>query len=202
MAVCVSWAQAGDAAVLAQVKRACEVARQRAVRAVVVVTHADAREGGGGSEAGSSVATSGSVKARLAAVAAATGVAAASVVAVQSVAASAEVEWGAAALAWKAAEALVGRALDTLEAAYGGAAASEDTRDDGRAQQPLSAALLAIVGEAHKARVDKWARALAEQDMETVGDVRSLIESVFLALPSQPWCSPVLHSALHRLRHN
>ncbi len=197
VAVCVPWARARDGAVLAQVKRACEVARQRAVRAVVVVTHVDQREGGEG-EGGSGVATSGAVKERLAAVAAATGVAVAAVVAVQSVAASAEVEWGAAAVAWKAAETLVERALDTLEAACGGVASG--AKDDGRADEPLASALLAIVGEAHKARVDKWARALAEQDLETVGDVRALVHDVFLNLEHKPWCTAALHSALHRLR--
>jgi len=63
----------------------------------------------------------------------------------------------------------------------------------------LAYPLAAITGKSSDIVV-RWINALKEQDIETVGDVRSLTAATFERMSAAPWCTMLLHSALTRVR--
>jgi hypothetical protein len=191
-----------SAETLALLKRSCETVRRFDVRTVLVVTRVDRCGDTAVAASAAKVATSGAVRKVVSDLAAATGVPASSVVAVQNLATSADMDWAAAALVWKAMETIIARALDTLEAAQQSSAAQSAATVSGGGEEMLSAALVRVVGAANQSKVDKWATLLSAQDLDTVGDVRLVTAEAFARMADQPWCTVALHSALISLRQS
>jgi hypothetical protein len=65
---------------------------------------------------------------------------------------------------------------------------------------PLSEALVPLAASRGAEVLNRWVVALLAQDIETVGDVRSITPDAFAHMINKEWCTTMLHSALARIR--
>jgi hypothetical protein len=66
---------------------------------------------------------------------------------------------------------------------------------------PLSEALVPLAASRGAEVLNRWVIALLAQDIETVGDVRSITPDAFAHMINKEWCTTMLHSALARIRN-
>jgi hypothetical protein len=183
---------ASDRATVERARRCNSAAQARGIRSVLLMTHVDACGDARVAADVAAVAHSQRVRKTLSALATSVGVSATSAFATKNQTLP-EIEWDSGALTWSAIAMIVARVIDSLESAATAMSAARTATTRLASAGSLGDALASVSGKT-AATAAKWATQLANEDLETVNDVRILRAEALAALRAR--CSVALFNAL------